>query len=132
MCVLIDFNKLKDEALNGNKINTNRLIADTVIEEDKIHYYLSVINQRIQALNYISDSEGHQNLEKNILNLKPPVFWKDKPNFIYQAKKWNKKKIKKLLENTYKLELQIKSNSSINKTILMKKLIVDICGLANS
>ena len=32
-----DFNKLKDEALNGNKINTNKLIADTIIEEDKIH-----------------------------------------------------------------------------------------------
>ena len=38
-----DFNKLKDEALNGNKINTNRLIADTIIEEDKIHYYLVLL-----------------------------------------------------------------------------------------
>ena len=48
-----DFNLLKDEALNGNKINTNRLLADTVFEAENNIYYLSSINQRINKLNEI-------------------------------------------------------------------------------
>ena len=40
--------------------------------------------------------------------------------------------IDKILDKTYNLEIELKSNSLINKNILMKKLIVDICALANS
>ena len=29
-----------------------------------------------------------------IAKLKPPIFWKDKPIIIEQAKKWNKDKLK--------------------------------------
>ena len=72
------------------------------------------------------------NLEDAISKIKPPVFWKDKPNFMIQTKKWNTKKIKKILNKTYDLEIEIKSNSTINKNILIKKLIVDVCLLANA
>ena len=41
-------------------------------------------------------------------------------------------KISKILQETYDLEVKIKSNSLINKNSLMKKLIVDLCTLANS
>ena len=47
-------------------------------------------------------------------------------------KKWNKNKIKKILDKTYNLEIKIKSNSTTNKNLLIKKLIVDICCEANS
>ena len=40
-------------------------------------------------------------------------------------------KLKKILNETYELELKLKSNSSINQNILFKKLIVDICSGAN-
>ena len=50
-----DFNQLKDEALNGNKINTNRLLADTVFEVENNIYYLNSINQRINKLNVIEN-----------------------------------------------------------------------------
>ena len=45
---------------------------------------------------------------------------------------WNKKKIHELQKQTYQLEIKIKSNSIINKNLMMKKLIVDICQIANS
>ena len=48
-----DFNKLKDEALKGNKTNTNRLLADTVFETENNIYYLNSINQTINRLNQI-------------------------------------------------------------------------------
>ena len=41
-------------------------------------------------------------------------------------------KTKKVLEKTYSVEKEIKSNSIINKKVLMKNLIVEICCLANS
>ena len=126
-----DFNKLKDEALMGNKKNTNLLLSETEIENEKNIFYLNTINQRLNKIFEVND-KIFNSLEEAIDNVKPPIFWKDKPNFAYQAKKWNKLKIKKLLVQTYEVEKMIKSNNLIEKNLLIKKLIVDICELANS
>ena len=67
-----------------------------------------------------------------IEDLKPPIFWKDKRNFLEQAKKWDQSKIRSLLEKTYDIEVKIKSNNQINKNLLIKNLIVDICESANA
>jgi len=128
-----DFNLLKDEALNGNKINTNRLLSDTVFENEDNIYYLNSINQRINKLNEIENmKKENTNMETLISSLKPPVFWKDKPVLIQQATKWNKKKIKVALRKTYNAELEIKSNSSIRKDLLIKNLIIELCETASS
>jgi len=128
-----DFNLLKDEALNGNKINTNRLLADTVFEVDNNVYYLNSINQRINKLNEIENmKQENSNIESLISNLKPPVFWKDKPMLIEQSRKWNKNKIQAALEKTYNTEIAIKSNSSIRKDLLIKNLIIDLCTAVSS
>ena len=76
--------------------------------------------------------DKNKNLEIAINNLKPPIFWKEKDAFIQQAKKWDIIKLRKVLEKTYSVEKEIKSNSIINKKVLMKNLIVEICCLANS
>lgn len=126
-----DFNKLKDEALMGNKMNTNSLLSDTILENEKNIYYINSINQRLFKILEIRDIDT-KNIQQTIDNLKPPIFWKDKNNFMIQALKWNKKKIKKTLDKTYEIEKKIKSNSIINKNVLIKKLLVDICEMANS
>ena len=126
-----DFNLLRDAALNGNKIATNKLLNDTLIEPDKTVYYLNVINQRLNKLKEINDIKVSNNLEEKIKNLRPPIFWKDKNNFVSQAKLWDQTKIKNMLKETYELEIKFKSNSNINKNILIKKLIIDICECAN-
>ena len=127
-----DFNVLKDEALNGNKSRTNKLLSDTVIEPDKIIFYLAMLNQRLNKLSEISIESNNTNMENAINNIKPPIFWKDKANFMTQAKKWGQKKTKFILDKTYNLEIEFKSNSMVNKSVLMKNLIVDICEVANS
>ena len=93
-----DFNYLKDEALNGNKRKTNALLSDTILEDEKTFYYLSLINQRLQKLYQVKKS-AEANLEIAINNLKPPIFWKDKPHFLTQAKKWDEEKLNSLLKN---------------------------------
>jgi DNA polymerase III subunit delta len=127
-----DFSLLKDEAFNGNKIETNKLLSDTIIDSEKNVLYLNIINQRLLKLNEIFKLIGQTSLEKAIDMLKPPIFWKDKPAFLKQAKKWNMNKIKQILNKTYNIELEIKSNSIVNKNILLKKLLIDICNLANA
>ena len=127
-----NFNNLKDEALNGNKLKTNELISDTVLEVEKNSLYLSLINQRLAKLAEIQEKNKQDNLEITLNNIKPPIFWKDKPAFLTQSKKWNKKKIREVLNESQKVELRIKSDSTVNGGVLIKKLIVDICNLANA
>jgi DNA polymerase III subunit delta len=126
------FNLLKDEALCGNKIKTNKLLSNTVMDDDKNIFYLNIINQRMNKLIETSELVKNLSLENAVNTIKPPIFWKDKPMFMMQAKKWNKNKIKNVLKKTYDLEIKIKSNSIINKNILVKKLLIDVCELANT
>jgi len=128
-----DFNKLKDAALNGNKENTNKLLADTAFTLENNVLYLSLINQRIMLLEKINIlKENKKNIENIIHNLRPPVFWKDKPMIISQSTKWNSYNIKEAIKKTYEAELQLKSNSSINKEVIIKNLIVELCSTATA
>ena len=127
-----NFNLLKDEAINGNKINTNKLLSETSLESEKNTLYLNIINQRLNKLHDVLVDAAGSNLEQAINRLKPPIFWKDKSTFLSQARKWNTSKIKNMLNHTYNLEIEIKSNSLISKNILIKKLLLDICQNANS
>ena len=126
-----NFNILKDEALNGNKKKTNKLLSDTIFENEKNVYHLNLINQRLNQLLELK-KETIDNLENSLNKLRPPIFWKDKPNFINQAKKWDKNKIKKALNRSYDIELKIKSNNSIRKDLLLKAFIIELCQVANS
>ena len=109
------------------------MLAETVFEAENNVYYLNSINQRIHKLNEIENlKKNSSNIEKLISSLKPPVFWKDKPILIEQSKKWNKIKIQEALKKTYNTEIEIKSNSSIRKDLLIKNLIVELCTTASS
>jgi len=127
-----DFSILKDEALNGNKFKTNKLLGDTIIRQENIIFYLAQINQRLMKLSEISTASESFGLEEAMNKTKPPIFWKDKQNVLAQIKKWNNNKIKILLNKTFNLEIKLKSNSIINKNVLIKKLIIDTCELANA
>tara|TARA_B100000963_G_scaffold332229_1_gene323583 strand:- start:6646 stop:7632 length:987 start_codon:yes stop_codon:yes gene_type:complete len=126
-----DFNKLRDEAFLGNKLKTNKLLSNTSVESEKIIFYLNSINHRLDKLLEVTKIKN-VNIDIAINNLKPPIFWKDKPNFTQQTKKWSEKKIKLIFEKTYSIEKKIKSNSFINKDVLLRKLVIDICEVANA
>jgi len=126
-----NFNLLKDAAISGETKKTSKLLSETLLEEDKIMLYLAVINQRIQKINEILSIKNLP-IEETINSMKPPIFWKDKPRILAQTKKWNYRKIKNALATTFELEVRTKTSSLINKKILLKKLFIDICELANA
>ena len=127
-----NFDLLKDQALVGDKTKTNKLISDTILENEKNIFYLNIINQRLVKLLEVNKNTKDGNIEGAINKIKPPIFWKDKALFSLQARKWNKVKLRKMLHQTYKIELKIKSNSQVSQSLLIKKLLVDICCLANA
>ena len=127
-----DFNHIKDNALKGENNLTNKLLSSTVLEVEKIPLYLSIINQRLNKLKDFEILSKNVSKSEAINSLKPPVFWKDKPNFLLQAKLWDLKKLNDALNKTYNFEVTFKSNSYLNKEILIKKLLVDICLLSNA
>ena len=127
-----DFNALRDMAIKGDKTNTNKLLNNSIIDADKSTYYLAFVNQRFGKLFSICELQKDKNIEQILNNIKPPIFWKEKPVILEQLKKWNIKRIKKVQSDIYNLEIKIKTTSTIDKNIIIKKLIVDICNLANS
>ena len=126
------FDLLKDQALIGDKSKMNKLMSNTILENEKNIFYLNLINQRLMRLLEVAKTAKNRNLDDVINTIKPPIFWRDKASFSHQARKWNKNKIKKMLKQTYDIELRIKSNSQIKQGILIKKLLIDMCRLANT
>ena len=127
-----DFETLRDSVLNGRQNETNSYLSSTVIETDKIPLYLNIINQRLNKLKEVSSMTKNGDLSEAINKLKPPVFWKDKNIFFSQAKLWNVSNLNNAISKTYETEIKIKSKADINKNILIKKLLLDICLLASS
>ena len=104
-----------------------------MFENENCIFYLNIINQRIKKLNEIEKlKKNNNNLENVISSLKPPVFWKDKMNILEQSKRWGKEKLIIALEKIYKTEIYLKSNVSIRKDLILKKLILDLCIEANA
>tara|TARA_B100001059_G_scaffold123712_1_gene123689 strand:+ start:10928 stop:11917 length:990 start_codon:yes stop_codon:yes gene_type:complete len=126
-----DFNNIKDFALAGNVKKTNSLLDICFMEDEKSIFYLALLNTRLFKLKEIS-LKKNKNLETALNEIKPPIFWKDKPMFITQAKAWSEDKIIKALKKTYDTETMIKSSYNIKKKTLLKKLLIDICNLANA
>ena len=126
-----DFNLLKDAALSGNNRITNKLLTSTIIENEKTLFYINNINQRLNKLKeLVSNDIG--TIQHAIDTIKPPIFWKDKPSIIEQTKKWNFKKITNAQKKTFDIEIKLKSSSNLNKDILIKKILIDICSMANA
>ena len=126
-----DFNLLKDEILKGNKNKSNELLSNTILETDKIIFYLSLINQRLHSLKEMGDFKKNLSPEVAITKLKPPIFWADRSNFLVQSNIWNKRKVLKMLKETYLFETIFKSSSIIKTETLFKKLLLNICNEAN-
>ena len=86
--------------------------------------------EKLLNLNYLLKKE--KNLDKAIDTIKPPIFWKDKPIFYKQMKKWNIKKLKEAKGTLFKTELKIKKNANLNNNVLLKNLIINLYEKAES
>ena len=71
-----------------------------------------------RLLKLTQNFQTDQNLDKTILNFKPPIFWKDKELVKQQLKNWSLERTYKLIDEINKIELNIKKNSINSLNIL--------------
>jgi DNA polymerase-3 subunit delta len=63
------------------------------------------------------------NIDQAISSFKPPIFWKDKPLVSQQLRSWGENRLKSLIYESNEIELLIKKNSSMGKSILSDFII---------
>ena len=129
----LDFDDLRDYCLSAEKEKLNYSLGSVAFQNENAYFYLGILGARIEKLlnlSYLLKKE--KNLDKAIDTIKPPIFWKDKPIFYKQMKKWNIKKLKEAKGTLFKTELKIKKNANLNNNVLLKNLIINLYEKAES
>jgi DNA polymerase-3 subunit delta len=127
-----DFDEIRDASLLGNKIKVNLLLDQIQFNTEDFMFYLNNMISRVSRLLEIKNTNNQNEDDEVIMeNLKPKIFWKDKPIYLMQLKKWNIDKLESILNRLGRLELMIKKNSHIKSEILFKSMLISICLDAN-
>ena len=129
----LDFDKLRDSCLEANKNKLNYNLGNIVLQNEDAYFYLNNLSLRIEKLSKLQNQyKIDKNMEVAIENVKPKVFWKDKPIFIKQVEKWNLKKLEKAKKMLIDTELKMKTRLNNYNNILIKNLIIDLYKIAKS
>ena len=74
-------------------------------------------------LNLLNDYEINKDLNKTILNAKPPIFWKEKSSVQTQMSMWRVDQLNTLLDKINHIEILCKENYEVSETIFNKFLL---------
>ena len=122
------FENIRDAALDGDKKKLNDLLGNFNFTNEDAYLYLNMINYRlIKLLEIHRQNLNNSNYNHTISNMKPPIFWKDKPLFLKLLQKWDKQKVIEALQYLGKTEKKIKNNSALNTLTVVKNSITNIC-----
>ena len=118
--------ELVDASLSKNLKKTQEILNENNYSQDDAFLVLRVFLMKAKKLlNLLESMKDQMDMDKVILEHKPPIFWKDKPIIKKQLQLWTLKTINKLVFNLNDLELKIKKNSSLS-LILMKNFIYEV------
>lgn len=127
------FSKIRDASLTGDKKKVNQLLSEVEFRNEDIFMYLYSLNTRVLKLYEIHNiNKDVRDIELSIETLKMKIFWKDKPIFINQLKKWDIEKLQKILLKIGNIEQSLKTDSNIRNDIVLKDLLIKICGEASN
>jgi len=113
-------NELVDNCLAKNKQKTIYILNENNFSfEDTIIIIRTFLIKSKRLLKLSENFKENKNLDKTILNFKPPIFWKDKDLVKQQIKNWSLNKTYELIDEINKIELDIKKNSLNSINILL-------------
>ena len=116
--------ELIDNTLAKNKQKTISIINENNLSADDCVIITRVFLQKCKKLlNLIKDYNQNRDLNKTILNAKPPIFWKDKEIVKRQITKWKMQDVYNLIFDLNEIELQIKKNFNSSVNIVMNFLL---------
>ena len=121
-----NFDEVRDKALAGEKNKLNKSLSEIDLLNEECFFYLNNLGFRIQRLIDIKNSIDESKNSSELDNIKPPIFWKDKPMFISQLRNLSLKKLNEIYTKINTTEILMKKNSQINNALLIKNLLIDI------
>ena len=129
----IDFDKLRDSSLEGDKEKLNKNLSNITLQSEDAYFYLNNLNLRIKKLVQLQNQYfKDKNVELAMDNITPKIFWKDKPNFLKQMTKWNLEKLEIAKKSIIDAEILMKTKFNNYNTIIIKNLLIKLYSLANS
>ncbi len=110
---------LIDNCLAKNQKKTLDILNENNFSnEDCILITRVFLNKLKRILKLSIEFEKNNNINLTISSAKPPIFWKDKEVTKQQIYKWKPKKIKNLIYELNKIELNIKKNLNNSLNLL--------------
>ena len=129
----LNFEDLRDSCFEGNAEKLNKNLGSIAINSENIYLYLNNLNQRVHKLSMlIKQNEKDKNIAYALDNLKPKIFWKDKPMMLRQVKKWDYPRLEKVKDIILDAEVNMKTKMNAHNPIILKNLLVRIFNIANS
>ena len=115
---LVDYSLAKNTRKTITILNENNYS-----DEDNIVVIRTLLTKIKRILKIHELIDARNGIDQAISSFKPPIFWKDKPLVIQQARSWKKWELKNLIYKSNEIELMIKKNSTIGKNILSDFII---------
>ena len=104
---LVDYSLAKNTRKTITILNENNYS-----DEDNIVVIRTLLTKIKRLLKIHELIDERNSIDQAISSFKPPIFWKDKPLVIQQARSWKKWELKNLIYKSNEIELLIKKNSS--------------------
>ena len=76
--------------------------------------------------------KSQRNIDLVMDNIRPKIFWKDKPVFLKQLKNWNIEKLEEAKKIIVETEIKMKTKLNNYNILLMKNLLIRLFQIAKS
>ena len=121
-----------NECLCGNIKQFKKIISELYSSTVNQILLLRILSNKIQRLLKIKTGDGKtKNLDEIVNNIKPPIFWKEKPLVKAQLSIWSLGDLTKIISEINNTELLCKKNPQISKMIFFN-FFSEICKKANN
>ena len=121
-----------NECLCGNIKQYKKIISELYVNTVNQILLLRILSNKIQRLLKIKTEESKSNNVDNLINdVKPAIFWQEKPLVKKQLSIWSLNDLKKIIGEINDIELLCKKNPKISKIIFFN-FFSGICKKANN
>ena len=116
--------ELVDEYLSGNTKNVTKILNENNYSDDDCILILrTLLIKSKRLLKILETNKQINNIDKVIMNTKPPIFWKERDYVKKQANNWDLRKLKNKIYEINEIETSIKTNSKNSLNILSDFII---------
>ena len=128
----LEIDEITTNCLCGNLTKFKRSL--NFISFGNINHILliKILSRKIEKLiQYQAAQKDYPNIDSLINSIKPPIFWKEKPNVKKQLEIWKDKNLNELVEEINIIEEKYKKHYDVSK-IILNDFIVKLCKRANN